>query len=116
MRGPNTMDIAKIIEEAASLAETLADSPIYFKSRRAAEGVEAMQQAADAYRNAGNESARLDAALWLGEAYLLLSRGLPDTGHAEHSTGWATANQIAKLLGGPAVWEQRVRAHYGGES
>lgn len=107
------MDIAQIIEEAASLAETLADSPIYFKSRRAAEGVEAMQQAADAYRKASTEGDRLDAALWLGEAYLLLSRGLPDTGHTEHSTGWATANQIAKLLGGAAVWEAKVRAAHG---
>lgn len=107
------MDIAHIIDEAASLADSLADSPIYFKSRQAAEGVEAMQRAADAYREAATESKRLDAALWLGEAYLLLSRGLPDTGHTEHGTGWATANQIAKLLGGPEIWEAKARAAHG---
>lgn len=110
------MDIKAIIDEAASLADSLADSPIYFKNRRAAEGVEAMQQAAAAFDAAESDTQRQDAALWLGEAYLLLSNGLPDTGHAEHDTGWATAAQIAKLLGGPEAWEQRVRAQYGSKS
>ncbi len=108
------MDIQTIIEEAAALAESLADSPVYFRSARAAEGVEAMQQAAAAFRAAETPAARCDAALWLGEAYLLLSSGLPDTGHSEHSTGWATANQISRLLGGPLAWERRVRSAYGG--
>lgn len=108
------MSIAEIIEEAAVLAESLADSPAYFANRRAAEGVEAMQQAARAFKTAESADGRLNAALWLDEAYLLLSSGLPDTGHSEHATGWATANQIARLLGGPDVWEQRVRAEFKG--
>lgn len=108
------MAIEKIIEEAANLAETLADSPIYFRYRRAAEGIDAMQQAAAAFAAATDDGARLDAALWVGEAYLLLSSGLPDTGSSEHSTGWVTANQIAKLLGGPEVWIARAQAAYGG--
>lgn len=109
------MDIAEIVEEAAALADSLADSPIYFKSRRVADGVEALQQAAAAFRSAENNAARKDAALWLGEAYLLLSSGLPDTGHSEHATGWATANQIARLLGGPWMWDARVNAEFGGD-
>ncbi len=108
------MNIAEIVDEAAALADSLADSPVYFKSRRAAEGVEAMQQAAAAFKAADDDARRKDAALWLGEAYLLLSSGLPDTGHSEHATGWATANQIARLLGGPDVWAERVAAEYGG--
>lgn len=109
---PN-MQITSIIEEVATLAEQAADLPIYFKSRQAADGVEAMLQAAQAYRAADNDAARLDAALWLGEAYLIFSRALPDTGHNERSTGWGTAMQIAKLLGGPEVWEKRVREQLG---
>lgn len=108
------MDIQTIIEESAALAESLADTPIYYKSRKSAEGIDAMQQAAAAYRAATTEPARLDAALWLGEAYLLLSSGLPDVGHTEQSTGWGTATQIARLLGGPARWEECVRAEHGG--
>lgn len=110
------MNIENVIHEAAALADSLADSPIYFQSRRAAEGVEAMQQAATAFDAAESDAQRADAALWLGEAYLILSSGLPDTGSTEHATGWATASQISKLLGGPDVWEKRVRAHYGSES
>lgn len=104
------MHIPEIVTEVAVLAEQAADLPIYFKSRQAADGVEAMLQAARAFQSAPHNPARLDAALWLGEAYLLFSRGLPDTGGNEQSTGWVTARQIAQLLGGPDVWERRVRA------
>lgn len=110
------MSTKTIIEEVASLADALADSPVCFRFRRAAEGAEAIQQAAAAFARAHDDPARLDAALWVGEAYLLLSSGLPDTGSSEHSTGWATANQIARLLGGPDAWEARVRSEYGAAS
>lgn len=108
------MNTAAIIAEVAAIAATLEDSPIVFKYPRANEGVEAMQQAAAAFAAAQDDAARLDAALWVGEAYLLFSSALPDTGHGEHSTGWATARQIAGLLGGPFVWEDRVKGEFGG--
>lgn len=104
------MNISEIVTEVAVLAEQAADLPIYFKSRQAADGVEAMLQAARAFRAADNNPARIDAALWLCEAYLIFSRALPDTGANEQSTGWVTARQIAQLLGGPEVWDARVRA------
>ena len=107
------MTIAATIAEVAAIAATLEDSPIVFKYRQANEGVEAMQQAAAAFDSAQDDAARLDAALWVGEAYLLFSRALPDTGHGEHQTAWGTARQIAALLGGPVVWEARVREAYG---
>ncbi|MBN9365945.1 MAG: hypothetical protein J0H59_02825 [Comamonadaceae bacterium] len=104
------MNITEIVAEVAVLAEQATDLPIYFKSPQAADGVEAMLQAAQAFQAASDSPARLDAALWLGEAYMLFSRALPDTGRTEQSTGWVTARQIAQLLGGPDVWENRVRA------
>lgn len=109
------MMIAAVIEEVAAIAATLEDSPIVFKYPRANEGVEAMQQAAAAFTAAQDDAARLDAALWVGEAYLLFSSALPDAGHGERSTAWATARQIAGLLGGPVAWERRVRDAYGGQ-
>lgn len=93
--------IAAVISEVAALAATLEDSPIAFKYPQANEGIEAMQQAASAFAAARDNAAKLDAALWVGEAYLLFSSALPDTGHGEHQTAWATARQIAQLLGGP---------------
>ena len=106
--------LAAIIQEVAAIAATLEDSPVAFKYPQANEGIEAMQQAAVAFAAAQDDSARMDAALWVGEAYLLFSVALPDTGHGEHATAWATARQIAGLLGGPDVWETRVREAYGG--
>lgn len=107
------MNIAAIIEEVAAIAATLEDSPVAFKYPKANEGIEAMQQAAAAFAAAQDDAARLDSALWVGEAYLLFSSALPDTGHGEHATAWATARQIAGLLGGPSIWEERVRNEFG---
>lgn len=106
------METSAIISEIGAIADTLTDSPLYFKSRDTREGVEAMIQAAAAFAKSSNASEKLSAALWIGEAYLIFSRSLPDAGHSEHDTAWATANQIAKLLGGPEVWEQRIRAEF----
>lgn len=106
------MQINDIIEEVSNLAESLSDSNVFFKSQQAMEGIEAIQQAAIAFIAAENDAERKDAALWVGEAYLLLSAGLPDTGTGEQNTGWATARQIAQLLGGPESWEKRVIAQY----
>ncbi len=108
------MTIAAIIQEVAAIAATLEDSPVAFKYQQANEGIEAMQQAAASFAAAVDDAARLDAALWVGEAYTLFSSGLPDAGHGEHATAWATARQIAGLLGGPFAWESRVRETYGG--
>lgn len=107
------MDTPALISEIAVLAEQATDLPIYFKSRQAADGIEAMIQAAQAFAAAQDDTARLDAALWIGEAYLLFSSALPDAGANEESTGWATARQIAQLLGGPDVWEARMRKEFG---
>lgn len=104
------MKIEEIISEAGSIAEHIVDMPIYWKSPQTREGAEAMLQAAEAFRQADDNTARLDAALWLGEAYLIFSRSLPDTGSEEGETAWATARQIAAMLGGPDAWEARVRA------
>lgn len=104
------MNIPEIIAEVAILAEQATGLPIYFKNRQASDGVEGMLQAAKAFSAAADNPARLDAALWLGESYLLFSSALPDTGSNEQSTGWVTARQIAQLLGGPEVWDARVRA------
>lgn len=107
-------EIASLITEAATLAEEIADMPVAFKYQQVMEGATAMQQAAAAFHAATDQAARLDAALWMGEAYLLMSSGLPDAGHNEQSTGWATARQIAVLLGGPDRWEARVRNAFEG--
>lgn len=106
------MTTADIIAEVGNIADLLADTPIYFRNRQSAEGIDAMTQAAEAFAEANDNAQRLDAALWIGEAYLLFSASLPDTGHGEASTSWASANQISKLLGGPAIWEERVRTEF----
>ena len=108
-----TAGIPQVVAEVASIAATLEEGPLFYKGLSVAEGIVAMQQAAEAFQAAKNAAGRLDAALWIGEAYLLFSSGLPDTGRSELATGWATASQIAKLLGGPAVWEARCRKEYG---
>lgn len=104
--------IEAAVAEIGSIAESITDHPIYFRSAQTREGVEAMIQAAAAFAAATTDAQRADAALWVGEAYLIFSASLPDTGSSEHATGWATAHQIKKLLGGPDVWESRVRAQY----
>ena len=105
--------ISQVVAEVASIAATLEEGPLFYRGRSVADGIVAMQQAAEAFQAATDAAGRLDAALWVGEAYLLFSSGLPDTGSSEHTTGWATASQIAKLLGGPAIWETRCRQEYG---
>ena len=97
------------VTEVGNIAEQLTDTPIYFRSAQAREGVEAMIQACAAFVAAKNDLERADSALWLGEAYLIFSASLPDTGYGEQSTGWATANQISKILGGPEIWINRVK-------
>lgn len=106
------ISIEAVVAEIGNIAESLTDHPLYFKSHKTSEGVEAMIQAAKAFTEADSDTQRADAALWVGEAYLIFSSSLPDTGNSEPRTGWATANQIAKLLGGPNVWESRVRAEF----
>lgn len=106
------ISIKSAVVEIGSIAESLTDHPIYFRSAQTREGVEAMIQAAKAFSTAASDAQRADAALWVGEAYLIFSDSLPETGNSEQSTGWGSAHQIKKLLGGPAVWEQRVKAQY----
>lgn len=105
--------ISQVVAEVASIAATLEEEPHFYRGLSVADGIVAMQQAAEAFQAATDAAGRLEAALWVGEAYLLFSSGLPDTGRSEHATGWATASQIARLLGGPAVWEKRCRDEYG---
>jgi hypothetical protein len=104
--------IPQVVAEVASIAATLEDDPLFYMGRSVSDSIIAMQQAAEAFQTATDDAGRLDAALWVGEAYLLFSNGLPDSGSSEHSTGWATASQISKLLGGPAIWEARCREEY----
>lgn len=102
------ISIEDVVQEVGTIARGLTESPIYWKSKQTTEGVEAMIQASEAFTAAQTNDQKADAAIWLWEAYLLFSSSLPDTGQDEKQTAWATANQIAKLLGGPQVWEQRV--------
>lgn len=104
--------IARAVTEVANIAEQLAETPIYFVSAQAREGIEAMIQAAGAFNVATTDEGKADAALWVGEAYLIFSNSLPDTGNGERSTSWSTANLISKILGGPFVWEGRVKAAF----
>lgn len=106
------ISIEAAVVEIGSIAESITDHPIYFGSAQTREGVEAMIQAAKAFSAATSDTQRADAALWVGEAYLIFSASLPDTGSSEQATGWATAHQIKKLLGGPGVWVSRVKAQY----
>lgn len=107
-----TFSATQIIAEVASLADSLQDHPLFFSNRQAAEGITAMLQAADTFSKASTNADKLDAALWQNEAYLLFSGALPDTGSNEKDTAWATANQIAKLFGGPALWEQKCQEEF----
>lgn len=105
--------IADVVAEVGSIADILADSPLSFLSQQTHEGITAMQQAAKAFAGAQDAADRLDAALWINEAYLIFSTSLPDNVVDERKSGWATANQIAKLFGGgPAIWEDRVRKEF----
>lgn len=104
--------IALAVAEVGNIAEQIIDTPIYFGAQQTREGVEAMSQAAAAFAAAADDAQRADAALWVGEAYLIFSASLPDTGFGERTTGWATANQISKILGGPVVWRDRVKAAF----
>jgi hypothetical protein len=105
--------ISEVVVEVSSIAATLEDGPIFYMGGNVAEGIVAMQQAAEAFQAAKNDADRLDTALWVGDAYMLFSRDLPDTGYSEHTTCWMTALQISKLLGGPVIWEKRCRQEYG---
>lgn len=106
------ISIEAAVAEIGNLAEGITEMPVYFRGGQTREGVEAMIQAARAFSVSTSDTQRADAALWVGEAYLIFSASLPDTGSGEHATGWATAHQIKKLLGGPDAWESRVRAQY----
>jgi len=106
------ISVEDVVEEVGNIATGLTDTPIYFLSKSTSEGIEAMIQAAAAFTGSKNAAERADAALWIGEAYLIFSASLPDTGHGEKSTSWATARQIANLLGGPEVWEAKVRSEF----
>lgn len=108
------ISIEAAVVEIGSIAESITDHPIYFRSAQTREGVEAMIQATKAFTASTSDTQRADAALWVGEAYLIFSASLPDTGNNEHAIGWGTAHQIKKLLGGPEMWEARVRAQYQG--
>lgn len=112
LKNMEQISIAAAVAEIGNIAETLADHPIYFRSAQTREGVEAMIQASATFSAAVTDEQRADAALWVGEAYLIFSGSLPDVGGNEHATGWGSAHQIKKLLGGPDVWERRVRAQY----
>lgn len=106
------MTIDFIISEIENLANSLEDTPIFYFNKKTSEGIIAMQQAAGKYNSAKNNAEKLDAALWINEAYLIFSSGLPDTGIGEKSTGWASASEISKLMRGPEVWEARIRAAF----
>lgn len=101
--------VEEVVKEVGNIAACLVDMPIYFSSKSTSEGIEAMIQASETFTKAKTDAERGDAALWIGEAYLLFSASLPDTGLGEKSTSWATAREIANLLGGPEVWESKVR-------
>lgn len=109
------MTIDTIVQEIALLSESLCDSQIYFSEPGVAQGVEAIQQAADAFAAARNDHERREAALWLADACQLLSSNLPDIGDSEHSTGWATALQISRLLGSQEKWVQLVSTSFNAE-
>lgn len=106
--------VAQIIDEVAALALDIGDmtSP----SEQTWEGVQAIQQAAAAFHAAQTQKQKIDAARWVQEAYCILSAGLPDTGNGERVTGWATANQMSRMMGGDLAWEEKVRCEYSGAS
>lgn len=105
----SSRSVEDVVKEVGNIASCLTDTPIYFSSKSTAEGIEAMIQAAQAFEEAQTDEERGDKALWIGEAYLIFSASLPDTGMGEKSTSWATAREIANLLGGPDLWEAKVR-------
>lgn len=106
--------VEQIIQEVAALALDIGD--MTNPSAQTREGVQAIQQAAQAFHDAQTSAQKIDAALWVNEAYHLMSSGLPDTGHGERVTGWATANQMSRMMGGDRVWEEKVQRECSGES
>ena len=101
------------LREIADLAQHMEDTRAYGARSRVRDGVIGMQQAIEAFGAATTGVARIETALWANEAYLLMSSALPDTGCDEQTTGWATANQIRNLFGGPSLWKVRVRLEFG---
>lgn len=112
------LPIADALREAADLARSLEDTPIFHRNRLCADGIITIQQQAARYDAARDTETRADAALWAREGYQLLSAGLTDT-HAglapnERETGWATASQIARIFGGEEIWKKRAEKEFGG--
>lgn len=112
------LSIAEVLEEAAALARSLEDSPIFYRNKLCADGIVTIQQQADRFSAATDDATRLDAALWAREGYQLLSSGLPDSYSGavpnEGRTGWVTASQLARLFGGEALWIERCHQELGG--
>lgn len=110
------MPIDMVLEEAAALARSLEDTPLFYSSKQAAEGIVTIQQQAQRYADAIDNATRLDAALWAREGYQLLSAGLPDTYTSkspdERTTAWGTANQLSRLFGGEELWRQRCQNEF----
>lgn len=104
-------DIGAVLQEAATLAREFEESTLW-RVANVREGAITIQQQAERFAAARNDETRADAALWAREGYMILSSALPDTGHGERATGWATAAQIARLFGGEAVWAARVALAY----
>ena len=94
------------VDEAALLAQEFESLPI-FEIPGVRDGALGIQNAAAGYASAKSDDARIDAALGAEAAYALLSASLPDEGHSEQDTGWATAQQIATMFG--QHWTARVR-------
>ena len=112
------LSIAEVLEEAAALARSLEDSPIFYRNKLCADGFVTIQQQAARFSAATDDATRLDAALWAREGYQLLSSGLPDSYSGavpnEGRTGWVTASQLARLFGGEALWIERCHQELGG--
>ena len=113
------LSIADVLEEAATLAKSLEDSPIFYRNKLCADGIVTIQQQAARFSAATDDATRLDAALWAREGYQLLSSGLPDSYSGvtpnEGRTGWVTASQLARLFGGEVLWIERCQREFGGE-
>lgn len=106
--------VEQIIKEVAELALDIGG--MANPSEQTCDGIQAIQQAAQAFHAAKTPEQKIDAALLVNEAYCLMSSGLPDTGHGERVTGWATANQMSRMMGGDATWDRKVRAEFSRES
>lgn len=113
------LSVADVLREAAALARSLEDTPIFYRNKLCADGIITIQQQAERFESATDDATRLDAALWAREGYQLLSAGLPDTysGTApnENTTGWVTASQLARLFGGEELWRNRAGKEFGRE-